>query len=143
MDDRYAARPLAPWYWAGAIASLLFALLGCLVYAMHVYTDPSTLPLDQRVMFEAEPAWVTTVLGGASIIGAFGAVMLLLRRRAAVPLFLVSVIGAGLWFLGLMTAPRLRDLLTTTEIAMLIVTVALAWTIYWFARHSRQRGWLR
>ena len=23
-----------------------------------------------------------------------------------------------------------------------IVVTALTWTIYWFARHSRQRGWL-
>jgi hypothetical protein len=143
MDDRYAARPLASWYWAGAIASLLFMLLGCLVYAMHVYTDPATLPLDQRVMFEAEPTWVTMMLGVASIIGLIGAVLLLLRRRAAVPLLLISLIGAGVWFVGLMTATTLRDLLSTSEIAVLVVTVALAWTIYWFARHSRQHGWLR
>jgi hypothetical protein len=24
-----------------------------------------------------------------------------------------------------------------------IVVTALTWTVYWFARHSRQRGWLR
>jgi hypothetical protein len=143
MEDRYAAQPVEMWFWAGAIASLLFMLLGCLVYGMHVYTDPAALPLDQRVMFEAEPAWVTMMLGVASIVGAVGAVLLLLRRRAAVPLLLISLIGAGVWFVGLMTATTLRDLLSTTEIAVLAVTFALAWTIYWFARHSRQRGWLR
>ena len=143
MDERYAAQPLAGWYWAGAIASLVFMLVGCLVYAMHVYTDPATLPLDQRTMFEAEPAWVTMMLGVASIVGTAGAVLLLLRRRAAVPLLLVSLILAGIWWVGLMTATTLRDLLSTTEIAVLVVTVGLAWTIYWFARHSRQRGWLR
>ena len=142
MDDSYAARPLAGWYWIGAIASLLFMLLGCLIYAMHIYTDPATLPLDQRVMFQAEPAWVTTILGAGSIIGASGAAMLLLRRKAAVPLLLISLIGAGIWFAGLMTASPLRNLLSTTEIAVLALAVAVTWTIYWFARHSRQRGWL-
>jgi hypothetical protein len=135
--------PLASWYWVGAISSLLFMLLGCLVCAMHVYTDPATLPLDQRVMFEAEPAWVTMMLGVASIIGVAGTVMLLLRRKAAVVLLFIALVGAGVWFVGLMTAPRLRDLLSTTEIGALIVTVALAWTIFWFAWHSRRRGWLR
>jgi hypothetical protein len=24
-----------------------------------------------------------------------------------------------------------------------LATVLISWTIYWFARHSRQRGWLR
>jgi len=143
MDERYAPQALAGWYWVGAASSLLFMLLGCAVYAMHVYTDPATLPLDQRVMFEAEPAWVTTMLGLGSIVGALGAIMLLLRRKAAVPLLFISLIVAVIWFAGLMTASRLRDLLSTAEIATLVIALALAWTIFWFARHSRQRGWLR
>jgi hypothetical protein len=39
--------------------------------------------------------------------------------------------------------PAFRDLLSTDEIAVLVVVIAISWTIYWFARHSRQRGWLR
>ena len=143
MDNRYEVQPLAGWYWAGAAASLLFMLVGCVVYAMHVYTDPATLPLDQRAMFEAEPAWVTLMLGVASIVGTAGAVMLLIRRRAAVPLLLISLLVAGVWLVGLFATPRLRELLSTTEIAVLVGVLALTWTIYWFARHSRQRGWLR
>jgi hypothetical protein len=83
------------------------------------------------------------MLGLAAIVGTLGAIMLLLRRKAAVPLLLVSLIAAVIWFAGLMTAPRLRDLLSTAEIATLVIALALAWTIFWFARHSRQRGWLR
>src|SRR3954451_13089435 len=143
MDERYAPRPVAAWYWIGAVASLVFMLIGCAVYGMHAYTDPAMLPLDQRAMFEAEPRWVTIALGIASVVGTAGAIMLLLRRKAAVPLLLTSLIVAALWFIGLMTAPKLRDLLSTNEIAVVIVSVALVWTIFWFARHSRQRGWLR
>ena len=91
MDDRYAPQPIARWYMLGAVASLLFMLLGCAVFAMHIYTDPATLPLDQRAMFEAEPQWVTAAMGIASLAGVAGAVMLLLRRKAAEPLMLVSL----------------------------------------------------
>src|SRR4051794_16563526 len=143
MDDHYAPRPIARWYWAGAVASLLFMLLGCAVYGMHVYTDPATLPLDQRAMFEAEPMWVTTAMGVASLAGVAGAVTLLLRRKAAVPLMIVSLICVLVWFAGLFAAPGLRDVLSTDDIAVAVVVVALTWTIFWFARHSRQRGWLR
>src|SRR3954470_6473250 len=97
MDEHYAQQPLARWYWIGAAASLLFMLVGCAVYGMHVYTDPSTLPLDQRAMFEAEPAWVTSLLGLTSIIGVVGAVALLLRRRIAAQLLLISFVIAVLW----------------------------------------------
>jgi magnesium-transporting ATPase (P-type) len=143
MDQRYAPQPIAGWYWLGAIASLIFMLIGCAVYGMHAYTDPATLPLDQRAMFEAEPKWVTTMLGVASVLGAAGAIMLLLRRRPAVPLLLASLIVTLIWFAGLFATPQLRDLFSTTEIAVLLAVLAISWTIFWFARHSRQRGWLR
>src|SRR4051812_22138814 len=143
MDDRFTPRPVARWFTLAALGSLLFMLLGCAVYGMHIYTDPATLPLDQRAMFEAEPAWVTSLLGVAAILGTVGAILLLLRRRPAVPLLLVSLIVAVAWGVGLVAAPRLRDLLSTNDIAAVIIALALSWTIYWFARHSRQRGWLR
>ena len=143
MDERFTPRPIAGWYIPAAVASLLFMLLGCVVYAMHILTDPATLPLDQRVMFEAEPRWVTTALGVSAAVGAAGAVMLLLRRKAAVRILLVSLVGAIIWCVGLFAAPRLRDLLSTNDVAVVIVAMLLTWTIYWFARHSRQRGWLR
>jgi DhnA family fructose-bisphosphate aldolase class Ia len=66
-----------------------------------------------------------------------------LRRRPAVPLLLSSLILTLAWFGGLFATPQLRDLFSTTEIAILLAALAISWTIYWFARHSRQRGWLR
>jgi hypothetical protein len=69
--------------------------------------------------------------------------MLILRRKSAEPLLLVSLIGIGVWFVGLFVNSELRDLLSTGQIAMAAIVVAIVWTIYWFARHSRQRGWLR
>jgi hypothetical protein len=47
------------------------------------------------------------------------------------------------WFAGMFATPAFRDLLSTNQIAMLFGVMAVAWTIFWFARHSRQRGWLR
>jgi hypothetical protein len=143
MDQPFTPRPITGWFTLAAVGSLLFMLVGCAVYVMHIYTDPATLPLDQRAMFEAEPRWVTTLLGLAAVVGTIGAVMLLLRRRAAVMLLLASLVGTIAWFAGLFATPRLRDLLSTSDIAGGVTALALSWTIYRLARHSRQRGWLR
>jgi hypothetical protein len=81
--------------------------------------------------------------GIAGLIGAIGGLMLVLRRRLAEGLLLLALIGIAVWFAGLFVNGPLRDLLSTDQIAVALLVVAIVWTIYWFARHSRQRGWLR
>jgi hypothetical protein len=86
---------------------------------------------------------VSGAFGLTSIAGAIGALLLLLGRKTAQPLLLLSLVAVAVWFAGLMLVPQLRDLLMTGEIVTALIVAALTWTIFWFARHSRQREWLR
>jgi hypothetical protein len=143
MDDRYARQPIARWYTAAAIVSLLFMLVGCAGYLLEVTADPASLPLDQRAVHDAQPLWLISANAVAVWVGALGALLLLLHRKLAETLMLVSLIAVTIWLGGLLLVPRLRDLLGTDDIAVAVVVALITWTIYWFARHSRQRGWLR
>lgn len=143
MDQRYASQPIARWYLSAAIVSLLLMILPAVGALIHLTTNPATLALDERAQFEAEPLWMVASFGLTGLAGAIGALMLVLRRRAAEPLLLVSLIGIVVWFAGLFVNAKLRQLLSTDQIAMAAIVVAIVWTIFWFARHSRQRGWLR
>ena len=142
MDDRYSPRPVARWFTVAAIASLLFMGLGCISYLMHVFANPATMPLDQRAAFEAEPAWVTGAYAVAVWAGLAGAILLLMRKRAGEWLLLLSVVAVLLWLAGLVVITPLRENMSANDLLVAIVVAALTWTIYWFARHSRQRGWL-
>jgi hypothetical protein len=55
----------------------------------------------------------------------------------------VSLICAVGTFLPYAIVPAVKDLVTTNDIAVAVVVVLITGTIYSFARHSRQRGWLR
>jgi hypothetical protein len=143
MNEHYAPRPVARWYMVAAFVSLLLMILPAVGAFIHLTTDPATLALDERAQFEAEPLWMVAAFGLTGVAGAIGGLMLILRRRQAEPLLLVSLIAIGVWFAGLFVNSQLRDLLDTAQIAIAIIVVAIVWTIFWFARHSRQRGWLR
>ncbi|GAA4022785.1 hypothetical protein GCM10022280_24340 [Sphingomonas swuensis] len=142
-DDRFAPRPLARWYWVGAIAVLLFMLMGCAGYLVSVFTPLDQLPADQRALMEARPVWMIAAYAIAVWVGLLGAIALLARRKVAVPLLLVSLVGAIFTFLPYAVVPRVRELATENDGAVGIVVTALVWTSFWFARHSQQRGWLR
>jgi hypothetical protein len=142
-DRRFSPQPIAGWYMVGAIASMLFMIAACTMYGLHVATNPQSLPIDQRTVFEAEPLWVTSAFGLAAVSGLVASAMLVLRRKLAQPLMLISLIATIAWAAGLLLVPGLRDVITTNDIAVAIVVAAIDWTIFWFARHSNQRGWLR
>ena len=143
MDDRFAPQPVAGWFKPAAIASVIFMAIGCAGYLASVLTDPSSLPVDQRNLMEARPIWMIAAYAIAVWVGLVGSVLLRMRRKLAEPLLLVSLVTAVLTFLPYAIVRAVSDLVTTNDIAVAVVVLAITWTIYWFARHSRQRGWLR
>jgi hypothetical protein len=141
-ETPFGPQPLARWYWAGAIASFLFMALGCVVYFLHVTTDPATLPVDERAAFVAIPAWVNGANALAVGAGLAGAILLLMRLKLAEQLMMLSLVGTAVWLGGLLLVPATRAALTANDLAVLIGIFAVVWTIFWFARHSRLRQWL-
>ncbi len=143
MDERYEPQPIAGWYMPAAIISLLFMGLGCIMYLMHVFADPATMPVDQRAAYEAQPLWVTAAFAIAVWIGLAGTVLLAMKRRLAEAALLLSLAATIVWLAGLLLVSGIRNNMSANDLVVAIVITAITWTIFWFARHSRQRGWLR
>ena len=101
------------------------------------------MPRDQRAAYEALPTWVNAAFAVSVWLGAAGTLLLVLRKRLAEPLLLVSLIGALVWLAGMLLTTGVRENMSAKDLIVAVVIVALTWTILWFARHSRQREWLR
>ena len=142
-EDPYSPRPVAGWFMPAAVASLLFMGLGCVMFLMDVLTEASTLPLDQQAVKDATPGWVTGANGFAVLTGLAGTIFLLMRNRIAVGVLAVSLISVLIMLAGLILVQPLREAASANDLLVVIVVTAVTWTIYWFARNSRQRGWLR
>jgi hypothetical protein len=141
-DDPYTPRPVAAWFMPAAIASLLFMGLGCVMFLMDVLTDPMTLPVDQQAVKDATPGWVTGANGIAVVVGLVGTIFLVMKNKIAVGLLAVSLIAVLIMLAGLIVVQPLREAASANDLLVVIVVTALTWTIFWFARHSKQRGWL-
>lgn len=143
MDDDRTAGEAPRWFGAAAAAALLWEVLGCVMYLVQVRTDPAGLPLDQRAMWEATPAWMIAAYGIAVWVGLVGAMLLLLRRRLAEPLLLVSFVAVLVQFSGLLLVPALRDRTPADAWLLPIIIIAVGYSIWQLARRARVRGWLR
>ena len=131
------------WFYIGAGLALVWEAIGCFMYYSQVTTDPATLPLDQRAMIEAAPMWMTAAFAVSTWVGLAGAVMLLMRRKLAVPLLLVSLVAVVVQFSALLLVPAMRDRTPSDAYLMPIIILVACYSIYMLARMANGRGWLR
>lgn len=89
----------APWHvWLVGVFALLFNAIGVFDFVMNLWQGPAYLASagmtpEQIAHYQALPAWMM-VVWAVGVFGAFGAsVLLLLRRRLAMPVFVVSLVA--------------------------------------------------
>ena len=144
MDEQVQSSSAVPaWFWVAAGLALLFEAFGCFTYWAQVTTDPASLPIDQRAMWNATPAWMVGAYAVAVWVGLIGAVLLLMRRKLAVPLLLVSLIAVLVQFGGVMLVPALRQVTPDDAFTLPILIIAACYAIFMLSRLAGRRGWLR
>lgn len=144
MNDEIERQSTVPnWFWVAAAGALLWEAFGCFMYVSQVTTDPATLPIDQRAIWEATPGWIVGAYAVAVWVGLIGALLLLMRRKLAEPLLLVSLIAVAVQFGGVLLVPEIRSVTPSDAYTFPIVIGIVCYSIYMLARLARRRGWLR
>jgi hypothetical protein len=136
----------AGWFVAVAVLLVLWGLLGCVAFYMHVKFGPAIDPAAtdwDRAYYAALPGWFTPVYAVAVGAGLLGAIALLLRSKLAQPLFLISLIAVIVQFGYVFLATDLlahKGAATTVPFPSFIVAVAVFQI--WLAQLARRRGWI-
>lgn len=136
------ARPPA-WFGALALLSVLWEAFGCFMYVSQVTVDPATLPLDQRALWDATPAWSIGAYAIAVWVGLAGAILLLLRRRPSVPLLLVSLLAVAVQFSALILVPDLSGNISSDMLLLPVIIFIACYGIFHLALLAKKKGWLR
>lgn len=141
----HATRPT--WFWIVAIAALLWNLLGVLAFAVdiHLKSTPAALaqlPAEQRVLYENVPIWATVAYAVAVFGGVLGSLMLVLKKRLALPLLVLSLVGVLVQFSHAFFFSDTFKALGNNAMIMPMVVIVIAVLLVWFARLSIARGWI-
>lgn len=133
------------WFRAVAILALLWELFGVAMYLMHVGVlpnDASQMSAAERSLMESPPTWVTALFATGVFAGAIGAVGLVLGRRWARPLLILSLIAVVLQFGGWLLFTDAMAIIGPTVFVMPLVIVVVAIALVWLANMAARRGWL-
>ena len=95
MNDQTSIKPPV-WYWVVAAIALIWNLFGVMAYLGSVYMPPEAMEAmdaNRRAFIENTPGWVTGAFAIAVFAGTIGCILLLFRKKLALPFFGASLGG--------------------------------------------------
>ncbi|MEM7369049.1 MAG: hypothetical protein AAF587_10660 [Bacteroidota bacterium] len=133
------------WFWIVSGILLVWNIMGVLAYIGQVSLSPEALaamPEAEQALYEAVPAWVTGAFAIAVFSGLLACVCLLLRKRWAVPAFIISLAAAVIqssynFFLSDAIAVMGAGAAIMPTIVLLLCVGQI-----WFARKAEEEGWI-
>ena len=131
------------WFTPVAILALLWNLLGASAYLMDVTISPEAVAKmgdAEQAMYASRPVWFVAAYASAVWFGVAGSLGLLLRKRWAQPLFVLSLLGLIAQDLVLFSRPEVRADTTVVLLQALVFVIALSLLL--LSRKGEREGWL-
>ena len=132
-------------FWLISTLALVWNLIGIFNYLTQAFmTDEilASLPLDQQLMYQEVPAWVTAAFALAVFSGTIGAVLMLLKKKIATTFFILSFIG----IISQMTYGLLLDENTDSYgpmgLLMPFMIISIGGYLIWYSKKAAEYTWL-
>ena len=133
------------WFKVVAVLALLWNLLGFFAFFSDLRISPedlAKLPEAQQALYAARPGWAVAATAIALFAGALGSIGLLLRKKWAFPVFVLSLLGILVQDFGLFVLADGASLGGHVVVAMQAVVLAVGIGLVLLSRKGIARGWL-
>ncbi len=135
------------WYWIIAVIALIWNLMGVSRYLMQAYNVESfraQFNTEQMAMVDGTPAWATAVFAIAVFSGLLAAILLLLKKRLAVPLFALSLLCVLIQTIYTWVGTNAIEIFEKVDaIVMPLIVVVASIFLYFYSKGAKQKNWLR
>lgn len=133
------------WFKVVAVLALLWNLLGCLAFFSDLRLSPedlAKLPEAQQALYAARPAWAIAATAIAVFGGALGSIGLLLRKKWAFPVLVLSLLGIFVQDFGLFVLADGASVAGPVAVVLQAVVLAVGIGLVLLSRKGLARGWL-
>jgi len=131
-------------FWIIGIIALLWNAMGVYNYLIQAYqTEAYTSSLNeaQLALMESMPSWNTALFAIAVFSGLIGTILMLMRKKSAVSLFIISFITATIgqlyWLFGTNAVEVFSDKMPYL-IPILVIVFCLF--LVWYSRGQKAKG---
>lgn len=130
-------------FWIIGIIALLWNLMGVAAYLMQAYMteeDLLALPLEEQALYADIPAWVTGAYALAVFGGALGCILLLLRKKLATFVFMISFVSilAQMSYNIFMT--KAAEVYGPGGLIMPVMVILIGAFLIWYSKKKESEG---
>ncbi|WP_027126797.1 hypothetical protein [Gelidibacter mesophilus] len=128
------------FFWIVAIIAFLWNAFGVSIYLMQAFLSDEQLAgisNNNQKLFWDLPMWYISVFAIAVFAGLFGSISLLLRKRWAYMLFIISFLAVGFQQFYVLTVVNPRDIFLSLTI------IVIAAFMVWFSKRAVTKAWLK
>lgn len=131
-------------FWVISILAFIWNIMGVMAYLGHAYITDEALSLlssSEQDYYNNLPVWVTAAFAIAVFTGLFGCLALLLRKKMATNLFIISLIAVLAQFVYNFFIQEFMEI-SGSGIMMPVLVIFIAIFLIWFSKKSTMQGWI-
>jgi hypothetical protein len=129
-------------FWIISILALIWNIMGVVAYLGQAYiTDEALalLPEADQAYYNNVPAWVTAAFAIAVFSGFIGTVVLLMKKKFATSLFIVSFLAVITQSIYNLFIQNYADV-TGVKMIMPLVIIVIALFLVWYSKNETKKG---
>ncbi|MGG8496754.1 hypothetical protein ACQY1Q_10075 [Tenacibaculum sp. TC6] len=133
------------FFWIFGVIALLWNAMGVNAYLQQAYKTDAFKAMyteEQLEMVTNTPSWVMAAFALAVFGGFIGCILLLLRKKIALPIFLVSLVGIIIQMIYNLFISKSIEVYGPGAIIMPIMVLIIGFLLYFFTKKSISKGWL-
>lgn len=141
-----SATPVPRSFWIIGGIALVWNLLGVMAYLVQAYMPEealAALPPAERALYENVPSWAVGAFAVAVFGGTLGCALLLLRKRLATPVLILSLLGVLVQMFHVFFLANTIEVKGATSVIMPLMVIGIGVGLIVYARNATQIGWLR
>lgn len=128
-------------FWVIASVALVWNVMGAINFIVQMNPDMvAAYRESEQAIIVDRPMWATIAFAIAVFGGAIGCLLLLLRKSAAIYLFIASLVGVVVAIVHSLTVD---NVLSVAEIVgTVVMPVAVATLLIWYSKLAERKGWV-
>ena len=131
-------------FWIISITALLWNIMGVSAYLGQAYMTNevlAALPDAEQAYYTNIPIWVTAAFALSVFSGTLGCIIMLLRKKLAIALFIISLVTVLLQFVYNFILQKEMEI-SIANFIMPVIVIIIASFLVWYSKKSAENNWI-